>query len=155
MVSALDSGPNGPGSSPGRGIVLCPWARHFTLAVPLSTQEYKINGTSDQMLGVTCNGLASQATETGISSGSCGQLCTWRLNFTAALIPSYMLYLPTHTHYACVTRLRIENIDHIRQCSEVVGTSSAMFGSRRKFFWNSGNMDTKITRIRLRKSWQV
>ena len=41
MVSALDSGSRGPGSSPGRVIVLCSWARHFTLTVPLSTQEYK------------------------------------------------------------------------------------------------------------------
>ena len=41
MVSALDSGSNGPGSSPGRVIVLCSWARHFTLTVPLSTQVYK------------------------------------------------------------------------------------------------------------------
>ena len=28
MVSALDSGSNGPGSSPGQGIALCFWARH-------------------------------------------------------------------------------------------------------------------------------
>ena len=41
MVSALDSGSNGPGSSPGRGTVLCTWARHFTPIVPLSTQVYK------------------------------------------------------------------------------------------------------------------
>ena len=41
MVSELDSGLRGPGSSPGRVIVLCSWARHFTLTVPLSTQEYK------------------------------------------------------------------------------------------------------------------
>ena len=41
MVSALDSGSNGPGSSPGRGTVLCFWARHFTPIVPLSTQVYK------------------------------------------------------------------------------------------------------------------
>ena len=41
MVSALDSGSNGPGSSPGRGTVLCSWARHFTPIVPLSTQVYK------------------------------------------------------------------------------------------------------------------
>ena len=41
MVSALDSGSRGPGSSRGRVIVLCSWARHFTLTVPLSTQEYK------------------------------------------------------------------------------------------------------------------
>ena len=41
MVSALDSGASGLGSSPGRDIVLCSWARHFTLTVPLSTQVYK------------------------------------------------------------------------------------------------------------------
>ena len=41
MVSSFDSGSKGPGSSPSRVIVLCSWARHFTLTVPLSTQEYK------------------------------------------------------------------------------------------------------------------
>ena len=41
MVSALDSGSRGPGSSPGRVIVLCFWAKHLTFTVPLSTQEYK------------------------------------------------------------------------------------------------------------------
>ena len=41
MVSALDSGSRGPDSSPGRVIVLCSWAKHFTLTVPLSIQEYK------------------------------------------------------------------------------------------------------------------
>ena len=41
VISALDYGSRGPGSSPGRVIVLCSWARHFTLTVPLSTQEYK------------------------------------------------------------------------------------------------------------------
>ena len=41
VVSALDSGSRGPGSSPGWVIVLCSWARHFTLTVSLSTQEYK------------------------------------------------------------------------------------------------------------------
>ena len=40
MVSALVSGSSGPGSSPG-DIVLCSWARHLTLTVPLSTQVYK------------------------------------------------------------------------------------------------------------------
>ena len=29
------------GSSPGRAIALCSWARNFTVPVPLSTQEYK------------------------------------------------------------------------------------------------------------------
>ena len=41
MVSALDSGSGGPGSSPGRGTALYSWARYFTLIVPLSTQVYK------------------------------------------------------------------------------------------------------------------
>ena len=33
---ARDSGASGPGSSPGRGHVLCSWERHFALTVPLS-----------------------------------------------------------------------------------------------------------------------
>ena len=37
MVSVLNSG----GRDPGLSIVLCSWARHFTLTVPLSTQVYK------------------------------------------------------------------------------------------------------------------
>ena len=37
MVSALDSGSSGPGSSPGWGHVLCSWARPFTLTVPRRT----------------------------------------------------------------------------------------------------------------------
>ena len=44
MVSALISGLGSTGSSPGQGhhvVMLCPWARHFTLTVPLSTQVYK------------------------------------------------------------------------------------------------------------------
>ena len=45
MVSALDSGP-------GRGdVVLCSWARHFTLTVLLSTQVYK-GVPAKLMLGV-------------------------------------------------------------------------------------------------------
>ena len=41
MVSVLDSGSSGPGSGPARDIVLCNWARRFTLTVPLSTLVYK------------------------------------------------------------------------------------------------------------------
>ena len=48
MVSALDSGASGPGSSPGRGH----WARHLTLTVPLYTQVYKWV-LANLMLGVT------------------------------------------------------------------------------------------------------
>ena len=62
MVSALDSGSTGLSSSPGRVIVLCSWAKHFTLTLPLSTHEYKwvpgeLSGKLDEMLGVTCDGL--------------------------------------------------------------------------------------------------
>ena len=52
MVSALDSGSGGPGSSPGRGTALCSWARYFTLIVPLSTQVYKWV-PANLLLGVT------------------------------------------------------------------------------------------------------
>ena len=41
LVSVLDSGASGPGSSSDREIVLCSWARHLTLTVTLSTQVYK------------------------------------------------------------------------------------------------------------------
>ena len=66
MVSALDSGERGPGSSPARDIVLCSWAKHFTLTMPLSTQVYKWV-PADDIVGenltncreVTCDGLAS------------------------------------------------------------------------------------------------
>ena len=64
VVSALDSGSRGPGSSPGRVIVLCSWTRHFTLTVPLYTQEYKwvpanCQGNLTKYWEVTCDGLAS------------------------------------------------------------------------------------------------
>ena len=64
MVSALDSRTKGPDSSPGWVIVLCSWARHFTLTVPLSTQEYKwvlanCQGNLTKLLVVTCYVLAS------------------------------------------------------------------------------------------------
>ena len=52
MVSALNSGASGPGSSPPRDNVLCSWVRQFTLTVPLSTQVYKWV-LANLMLGVT------------------------------------------------------------------------------------------------------
>ena len=52
MVSALDSGSDVPGSSPGQGTALCSWARHFTPIVPLSTQVYKWV-PANLLLGVT------------------------------------------------------------------------------------------------------
>ena len=64
MVSELDSGSRGLGSSPGQVIVLCSWAKHFTLTVPLSTQEYKwvaanCQGNLTKCWVVACDGLAS------------------------------------------------------------------------------------------------
>jgi len=41
MVNAQDSGSRGLGLNPSWGH--CPWARHFTLMMPLSTQVYKFN----------------------------------------------------------------------------------------------------------------
>ena len=52
LVSALDSESSGPGLSPGLGTALCPWARHFTLIVPLFTQVCKRLPAS-LMLGMT------------------------------------------------------------------------------------------------------
>ena len=52
MVSALDSGSDVPGSSPGQGTALCSWARHSTPIVPLSTQVYKWV-PANLLLGVT------------------------------------------------------------------------------------------------------
>ena len=66
MVSALFPGSSGPGLSPGRGHVLCSWARHLTLTVPLSTQEYikwvpaNCWGNLTNCREVTCDGLASR-----------------------------------------------------------------------------------------------
>ena len=60
MVSALDFGSRGPGSSPGRVIVLCSWARHFTLTMPLSKWvPANCQGKLPKFWGVTCDGLAS------------------------------------------------------------------------------------------------
>ena len=38
---------------------------------------------------------------------------------------------------------------------KIFGNLREIFGSHWKFFGNPGNVDSKITRIRLRKSWQV
>ena len=52
MVSVLDSRGSALGSNLGRDIVLCPWTKHLTLTVPLSTQVYKWV-PANLMLGVT------------------------------------------------------------------------------------------------------
>ena len=68
MVSALDSGLSGPGSGPNLvrvrvlagDIVLCSWARHFTLTVSLSTQVYK-GVPATLMQGVTLRWTGNQS----------------------------------------------------------------------------------------------
>ena len=56
MVSALDTGSNGPGSSPGWGTVLCSWARHFILLVPLSTQVNLLLGVTLKWTSIPSRG---------------------------------------------------------------------------------------------------
>ena len=73
MVSVLDSGTSGPGRALAGDIVLCFWARHFTLTVPLSTQVYKwvpanFWGNLTNCVGETCDGLASRPGEVEITS---------------------------------------------------------------------------------------
>ena len=68
MVSALDSGVSGPGSSPGRGHCVVFLGRHFTSTVPLSTQVYKrvwanCWGNLTNCGEGTCYGLASHPGE--------------------------------------------------------------------------------------------
>ena len=68
MVSALDSGASGALAG---YIMLCSWARHFTLTVSLSTQVYKwvpVNclGNLTNCGGVTYDGLASHPGEVEI-----------------------------------------------------------------------------------------
>jgi len=64
MVSVLIPELSGLGLSVlARDTVLCSWARHSTLTVPLSTQEYKwvpanCWGNLTNCGGVTCDGLA-------------------------------------------------------------------------------------------------
>ena len=71
MVSALDSGASGLGSSPGRGHCAVFLGRHLTLTVPLSTQVYKwvsanCWGNLTNCGGVTCDELASRPGEVEI-----------------------------------------------------------------------------------------
>ena len=51
-------------------------------------------------------------------------------------------------------------MEHLRKSSEFVGTPSGIFGNVGNHFGNFsignlGNMDLKVTRILLTKSWQV
>ena len=66
MVSMLDSGSRGPGSSPDRVDALCSGTSHVTFTVSLFTQEDKwvpANGQGNltKCWRVTCDGLASHS----------------------------------------------------------------------------------------------
>ena len=68
MVSALNSGASGPGSSPGRGHCVVFLGKTLTLTVPLSIQVYKwvlanCWGNLTNCGVVTCDGLASRPVE--------------------------------------------------------------------------------------------
>ena len=68
VVSELDSGSRGPGSSLGQVIVLCSWAGHFTRTVSLSTQEYKWIPGNCQRLACHPGGVAILL----VASSCCG-----------------------------------------------------------------------------------
>ena len=66
MVNAFVPGASGRALA--RDTVLCSWARHLTLTVPLSNQEHKwvpanCWGNLRNCGGVTCDGLASRPGE--------------------------------------------------------------------------------------------
>ena len=52
MVSALDSGSGGPGSSTGRNSAFCSWERHYSHSASLSTKVYTWI-PANLLLGVT------------------------------------------------------------------------------------------------------
>ena len=88
MLSVLDSGLKGLGSSPGRVIVLCScnWARDFTLTVPLSTQEYKWVPANclenlTKCWEVTCTRIPSRRSS---NTPSCFML--WKLGYAPAVM---------------------------------------------------------------------
>ena len=61
MVSTLNSGPSGPGSSPSQGY--CVVTRHLILTMPLSTQEYNKLDNGDKMPGgnLQCTSIPSRS----------------------------------------------------------------------------------------------
>ena len=75
MVGALVSGSKGPSSSPGRVIVLCSWARHFTLTVPISTRN--INALLHcklKSVAVRITTVCSTCQATNVSVASCSNM---------------------------------------------------------------------------------
>ena len=93
-----------------RNIVLCSWARHFTLTVPLSTQVYKwvpailLLGVTLQWTSIPSRGEKKysqllHATETGISSGLMGHLAWMQTLPCQELIRMQDLLNSTRSYY--------------------------------------------------------
>ena len=117
MVSALVSCLEQSGFEPWLG-TLCSWARHFTLTVPLSTQEYKwvpanCWGNLTNCWEVTCDGLASRPGGVEILlAASCYRIRdklwqlilsqSWLQGFTFCFCPFLIFLLQLQTlHLAC------------------------------------------------------
>ena len=49
----------------------------------------------------------------------------------------------------------LQAVGNLRSSSEAIGKSSVIFGRYQKIFGNSGYVKTKMSRIGLKKSWQV
>ena len=49
---------------------------------------------------------------------------------------------------ACLQQC-LKVVEHLQQCSEVIGTSLKMFGDNLNIFQNLGDMNTKISHIHL------
>ena len=91
MVSALDSGARGPGSSLGRRHSVVLFSKHLTLTAPLSTQLYKwvpakFLGNLINCREVTCDGPTSRPGEVEIPlAASCYEAAmsqSWLQGFT-------------------------------------------------------------------------
>ena len=121
--------------------VLCPWARHFTLTVPLSTQEYK--WVPANCWGVTCDGLASRpgGVEIFLAASCYGNWDKLRPDEPVGSIRLHYLYIkpsqPHTTFQGNMFQLYEDMIDHcsyihstrtIDHCSYIHSTRSPLTG---------------------------
>ena len=106
-------------------IVLCSWARHFTLTVPLSTQVYKwvpanlMPGVTPRWTSIPSRGeekysQSLHAIETGISSGLMGHLARMQTNFMIGL--NCILQIMS-VYYCTITK--VNNKEYMPQSREV------------------------------------
>ena len=106
-------------------IVLCSWARHFTLKVPLSTQVYKwvlanlMPGVTPRWTSIPSRGeekysQSLYAIETGISSGLMGHLARMQTYFMIGL--NCILQIMS-VYYCTITK--VNNKEYMPQSREV------------------------------------